>query len=140
MTYGERLLKAMTEAKMKRKELALALGCSVQILGMVITSAGNKERKLSVDNHSKAARILGVDPEWLSTGAGYQSNRRQDIAVSKSELSDEAMRLARLFDMIPEGEFLNRAVAYQSCTQSIINVLRSIEPAPTTAPKTPALS
>jgi len=70
MTYGKRLNEALTHAGKTRKQLAAHLGCTPQIIGMVISGAGRIERKLSTDNHARAASFLGVRADWLLSGDG----------------------------------------------------------------------
>jgi len=66
-TFGERLEEALGLAKKDRQELANALGISVQALSQVIVG---KTKALTAENAARAARELGVDMMWLSTGEG----------------------------------------------------------------------
>jgi transcriptional regulator with XRE-family HTH domain len=70
MTYGKRLAQAIDAKKTTRRKLADYIGCSPQILGMVISGAGKTERKLSTDNHAKAVDFLRVSDKWLLHGDG----------------------------------------------------------------------
>ncbi len=67
MTYGERLLQALTASKKTRSQLAEKLGISEQAVGQVIL--GNT-KAFSAENSARAARFLEVDDLWLATGEG----------------------------------------------------------------------
>lgn len=121
MSYGERLQKALAASGRERKELAQACGCTVQNLGMVITSAGGKERTLGVQAHAKAARYLGVDSYWLATGLGKM---RSDGAGPGSGLSDDALEIAEYFDKLTHKVARTRAYV-----ASMAVILRELEPA-----------
>lgn len=110
MTYGSRLQEALKNAQKTRKHLALELDCSVQILGMVITGAGKIERKLSADNHAKAARFLRVNSYWLATGQGSMSEKEQSTT---SFLSRDAIELATMLDEVLDQK--QRRVLYAQC-------------------------
>lgn len=109
MTYGKRLQEALTFAKKTRKQLADALGCTPQTIGIVIKWAGEKERKLSTEYHLDAARFLRVSAHWLATGEGemeavpYESGftsleqeinaiQQSDEPINKPEMVREAQR------------------------------------------------
>lgn len=79
MTYGTRLEAALVFAKKTRKQLADELGCKPQTIGIVITWAGEKDRKLSTDYHTHAAKFLNVNAHWLATGEG-----KMEIATTKA--------------------------------------------------------
>lgn len=66
-TYGFRLLIAMEAKNATRKDLAAALGVSVQAVGDVVRG---KSGAFTAENNAKAARYLGVNPNWLATGNG----------------------------------------------------------------------
>ena len=69
MTYGERLREAMEESADYKTASALsrAIKCSPQAIGHVLNG---KTQALNQGNHTKACALLGVFPEWLSTGVG----------------------------------------------------------------------
>jgi SOS-response transcriptional repressor LexA len=66
-TYGSRLLIAMEARNATRKDLAAALGVSVQAVGDVLRG---KSSAFTAENNAKAAQFLRVDPNWLATGEG----------------------------------------------------------------------
>lgn len=70
MSYADRLQQALAASNKSRKDLALAVGCSVQNIGMILTNAGKKDQQFSAVLHAKAAKFLKVDPYWLATGQG----------------------------------------------------------------------
>lgn len=125
MTYGNRLDKALEAAGKTRKELASAIGCSPQILGMVITGAGKAERFLSVQNHAEAARFLRIDSYWLATGKGTMKAGAGEIQKALSLLSDDAVEIATYFDMLKETG--DRTRAYVAAMADILKVLAERE-------------
>lgn len=135
MNYGQRLNAALKAAKKSRKDLSDQIGISPQAIGMVITSAGGKERSLSTENHTKAAKYLGVNPNWLATGAGEmfgadyklvaEAGRYEIASVQRpNEPSPSAMELALLFDEIPASDRVRRARAYAAASAAILDVLQ----------------
>ena len=139
MSYGTRLLQAIQDAGVTRKELARELGVTVHAIAMVVTSAGNKERWLSRENHLKAAKFLKVDANWLMTGENAPEKAPLYMQESPPELSPTAMELAWLYDQIPLTERIRRVVAYNAATQQILNVLQELSAEPPTAePKSAA--
>lgn len=64
-TYGQRLAEALKESKKSRKNLADALGISVQAVGDAIRG---KTAAFTAENNSKAAVFLGIDSDQLATG------------------------------------------------------------------------
>ena len=71
MRYGQRLKIAIERRedelrrKISRLELAEAVGCSRQNIGMILTNAKGEDQKLSTESHAKAAAYLRVNPDWL---------------------------------------------------------------------------
>ena len=127
MNYGTRLDQALTAAKKTRRQLATALGCTPQTIGVVINWTGDVERKLSTDYHRAAADYLRINPDWLLTGSGEM---RQSLAAPKDAApSFEGKQLAELFDMLP-ADRLTRVRAYQACTQILLEALQPHEPQP----------
>lgn len=53
-----------------RLELAIAIGCSRQNIGMILTNSQGKDQKLSTESHAKAAAFLKVSSEWLLSETG----------------------------------------------------------------------
>lgn len=62
-TYGQRLAEALKAAKKSRRELATALGISVQAVGDVIRG---DTIAFTAENNAKAALFLGVSPNRLA--------------------------------------------------------------------------
>ncbi|WP_295541018.1 helix-turn-helix transcriptional regulator [uncultured Pseudacidovorax sp.] len=95
-TYGKRLNYALQVlAKKDRKELATAIGLSVQSIGQVITGV---TKALTAENSSKAARFLRVDHHWLATGEGVARPKRPGWPFTAFG-SDEYFSLDEAFRM-----------------------------------------
>jgi len=80
-TYSDRLRLALSERKMSPSALAAALGISAAAISKVMLGTS---KTLSVENHVKAARVLGISSEWLAEGDG-------DMAVSASTVPAQAV-------------------------------------------------
>jgi transcriptional regulator with XRE-family HTH domain len=65
--YAVRLAHALALAGKDANDLARELGVSYQA---VMKALKGTTKALAADNNSKAARFLGVDPDWLATGEG----------------------------------------------------------------------
>ena len=125
MTYGERLQKALEKSGKDRKELAHALGCKVQTIGMVVTGGGKAERMLSAPNNAKAARFLRVDSHWLATNEGTMETKLDMQGKELAGLSADAVELAVYFDKLTDNG--DRTVAYVAAMAEILKVLADRE-------------
>ena len=125
MTYGERLRQALTKAGKDRKELAHALGCKVQTIGMVVTGGGKAERMLSAPNNAKAARFLRVDSHWLATDEGTMEIKLDTQGKELAGLSADAVEIAVYFDMLVDKT--DRTRAYVTVMAEILKVLAERE-------------
>lgn len=67
MNYGARLKQALSLSRKGRKELAAAMGVSIQAVGDVING---KTKAFTAENNARAAEFLAVNPSWLATGDG----------------------------------------------------------------------
>ena len=65
--YSERLKTAMAHANMKTRALSDAIGMTYQGVKKVLDGKSNA---FSAENNSRAAAVLGVNPDWLATGTG----------------------------------------------------------------------
>lgn len=66
-TYGGRLGLAIESAQITVRDLAKHLDVSPQSLYKVLRG---ESKSLQVANHLKACKFLGIEPKWLSDGAG----------------------------------------------------------------------
>ena len=64
-SYGERLGQAMKASGVSTSELARRMGISYQAVKKVLNGGS-----FGTENHRTAARLLGVEGEWLLTGKG----------------------------------------------------------------------
>lgn len=119
-------------------ELANLLGVSAQVVG-------NWERRgISKDGLLAAEERMGISPAWIKTGIGdpRKEPTAGKIAVTldgasgtqETPLTDEAKRLGRLLDLIPESDLIKRATAYNAASAAIVSVLEGHKPAPTVQP------
>lgn len=61
-----------------RKQVAEALGISQQALGLVLRGVS---KSLTAENNTKAARLLGVNPDWLATGIGEPGDETSNVSA-----------------------------------------------------------
>ena len=124
-SYSERLTSAMVNAGMKTAALSRALGLSYQGVKKVLDG---KTRSFTASNNDVAAGLLGVNPSWLATGKGamHDSVRPTPESISVSQyatgLSQTAVDLARLFDLLPEDRII-RAMANNAASTAILGFL-----------------
>ena len=127
MTYGKRLESALKHAGKKRKDLAKVLDYTPQAIGMVITGGGKAERRLSFESNQIAAKFLGVREQWLGKGEEPmlepEAPKESSQQATELPLSQGAIEIALLFDMIPQSEKIRRSQAYNTATSAIIAVI-----------------
>ena len=87
-TYSDRLELAMTEAKKSISDLAAAMGISYQAVRKAVKGESNA---FSAENNAKAARFLGVRPDWLATG---EQPMHETPSATHGELSQRSIRQA----------------------------------------------
>ena len=74
--YSERLQAAMTLRKISVAELAKGIGLSYQAVKKVFDGKSNA---FTAENNSKAAKVLGIHPDWLATGLGPMQQEHSNI-------------------------------------------------------------
>lgn len=69
MSYQKRLALAMSQSDHYKTatDLAKAIGCSPQAVGLVLSGAS---KSFGASNHSKTCAVLNVAPTWLANGEG----------------------------------------------------------------------
>lgn len=131
LSYGQRLAHALELAGRSKSDLARSLGVAAQSVGQVISGAS---KALSAENHSRAARLLGVDDLWLATGEGEVPRRHIPQWPFSPALYARLERLSpvdagyiegRLFSALEEREGLLRRdlFAYSGETSNQIDSL-----------------
>lgn len=129
MKYGERLQLAMTKRgdvtgnEVTRASVARIAECSPQNIGMIINDAKNKDQKLQTKAHSAVAAFLRVNSQWLLDETGPMGV--STTVIAPSTLSESAIEMAVLYDMIPASDKIKRARAFNAATDAIISVLQS---------------
>lgn len=69
--------------------------------------------------------------EKLNLSAGYfDKPEKPNFVVTEKDATPEALRLAALFDLIPEDQVLRRAQAYSRAVDAIASVLQPSSPKP----------
>lgn len=67
VSYKDRLAAALAHAQVTDTQLAKKLDVSIQAVRKI---AAGTTAAFTAENNSKAARFLGVSPDWLATGEG----------------------------------------------------------------------
>lgn len=135
MLYGERLQVAMdrrgqvTGQVITRAFIAKVADCSVQNVGVVIKNAKGRDQRFHAKAHAAAAAFLKVNPDWLLNGTGEMDLPPPNNAPA--ELTQAAIEMAALYDMIPVSEKIARAQAFNLATTAIMTVLQSLRATPT---------
>lgn len=89
--FKDRLAEAMRRAGVKTQPLATALGISYQAVKKVL-EGGSKS--FSAINNNKAAKILGVSPDWLSSGEGDMQIHVTDDPAPEGGMAQSMSHLA----------------------------------------------
>jgi hypothetical protein len=118
MTYGARLQMALDASKKTRKQLADHLETSPQRIGIIITWAGEEERRLTTLAHLRAAQYLNVDALWLACGEG-------EMRPAQPKTDSLGQQLADLFDQLPDEKSI-RSEVFVQCYQVIAPVVQRI--------------
>ena len=118
----------MREKGITITRLANELGMSYQ--GVKKVYDGNAPSGFNSLNNLNAARLLGVDPEWLATGVDTGRTAAPQSVSHPNDgghdpISAMAIDLAHLFDMIPDR--ISRAQAYSDCSKIILEKLTELK-------------
>lgn len=115
MTFSERLGLAMKEADITQGALAEAVGMAQPSVWKLV-SGGAKGSKKSVE----IARVLGVRPEWLSSGRGpMRDNGQQPVQFSEKKEDTGIFRIDVLDLTVSAGP--------GTINNEFVEVLRSVE-------------
>nr|WP_278996050.1 helix-turn-helix transcriptional regulator [Plesiomonas shigelloides] len=84
MGFSERLLRAMNEAGYTQKKLADAVGMAQSSVNKLLHGASGSRKTVEI------AAVLGVIPEWLSSGKGPMRKEDPAVIVSIPERADNS--------------------------------------------------
>lgn len=111
-TFGERLAHAMKLAGMLRaSHLAEATACEKATVGQILSGKTEDPRS---SNAARFARVLQVDPFWLSLGDG---EARPPFMAERAALSAQAVYIGGLLDKIADPT--QKAKAYALIVQML---------------------
>lgn len=96
--YSERLKAAMARAQVKTRTLSDAIGMSYQGVKKVIDGKSNA---FSAENNSRAAAVLGVNPDWLATGEGAMAGDEVASTPSEPTLPEALELVANALSSVP---------------------------------------
>ncbi|MFV0675542.1 helix-turn-helix domain-containing protein [Variovorax sp. tm] len=100
LTYSDRLRLALSERKMSPSALAAALGISAAAVSKVMLGSS---KTLSVENHIRASRVLGISPEWLVEGDGEMEPGTAPIPAQSVANAEEA-ELVQIYRSLGEAQ------------------------------------
>ena len=121
--YGQRFALAMRQAGKSTQQIADGLRLSYQAIAKVLAGT---TKMLAADNNARAARMLGVDSDWLATGEGAMTrpervsdlsdddaavlaayraldNHSKKFALEALSYSPRGLQLAHVYDHLPEA-------------------------------------
>jgi SOS-response transcriptional repressor LexA len=101
-TYGQRLSEALETANKGRKDLAAAIGISVQAVGDVIRG---KTVAFTAENNAKAAKFLMVSPGWLAGVEGEKALPKVQPATSDTEPGPRVRGAVPLLSSVQAGMY-----------------------------------
>ena len=79
--HSERLRTAMENSGIKAAELARSLGISYQAVKKLCDGTS---KSFSAENNMKAAKLLGINPDWLASGQGEMRTQSPSNVSSAS--------------------------------------------------------
>jgi transcriptional regulator with XRE-family HTH domain len=83
--YKDRLAQAMKLAGVSEHQLAKALDITYTGVKKALKGGHDGTSAMSAANNSKAAKFLGVDPDWLATGEGDSSGGIPPLSLTLDE-------------------------------------------------------
>lgn len=123
--FGQRLFDARKLAGLTQMQLAQAVGTSQANLGEL------EKKGIGSALTPAIAKRCGVAVEWLAYGQGDMLPRETE---RNNPLSEAALSIASLFDLIPARDKIRRSQAQAAAINAILAVL---QPQPASAPTVP---
>lgn len=115
--YGLRLREARRFARLTQGELSAKTAIPQSTI-----STAERLGNSSTDTVAYA-KACGVSPIWLASGDGPMVG--DEIQNNPESLTDGALEIAALYDLIPLASRLKRVQAYNAATAAIIAVIES---------------
>jgi transcriptional regulator with XRE-family HTH domain len=106
--YSDRLRLALAERNMSSSALAAALGISAAAVSKVLLGGS---KTLSVENHVRAARVLGISSEWLAEGDGDMAAGASAVPAQVVAGPEEAELVQIYRSLVPEHRTAMLAMA-----------------------------
>lgn len=114
MSFSERLNRAMIEAGYTQGRLAKAVGMAQSSVNKLLNGASSSRKTVEI------ASVLGVRPEWLSTGSGLmRDSTRQPAAIGEGKMDSNIFRIDVLDLTVSAGPGI--------INSEFVEVLRSVE-------------
>jgi transcriptional regulator with XRE-family HTH domain len=100
---AQRIEQRLTDLGMSQKQLAQRCGVSAPAVNDWLTG---KTKSLKASTLLKAAKALGVSPQWLESGVGVKSPRDEMRVTEYSQITNPtSTQLYRLIEhMLPEDQ------------------------------------
>jgi transcriptional regulator with XRE-family HTH domain len=141
------------------EEFGALFGVSKASVSQWESASAKNRTHPELEKLKEMSKVSGAPTEWLlsddsdcefefwlddvaqNDSAIASSNKQQvspesaAIPRNAQPLTEEAIRIGRLFDLIPEDKLVKRAIAYNAATAAIVAVLEGHTPTPTSAPK-----
>ena len=114
MSFSERLNRAMIEAGYTQGRLAKAVGMAQSSVNKLLNGASSSRKTVEI------ASVLGVRPEWLSTGSGLmRDDGRQPESIGEGKVDANIFRIEVLDFSVSAGP--------GAINNEFVEVLHSVE-------------
>lgn len=114
MSFSERLNRAMIEAGYTQGRLAKAVGMAQSSVNKLLNGASSSRKTVEI------ASVLGVRPEWLSTGSGFmRDDGRQPETIGERKVASNIFRIEVLDFSVSAGP--------GAINNEFVEVLHSVE-------------
>lgn len=114
MSFSERLNRAMIEAGYTQGRLAKAVGMAQSSVNKLLNGASSSRKTVEI------ASVLGVRPEWLSTGSGLmRDDGRQPEIIGEGKVTSNIFRIEVLDFSVSAGP--------GAINNEFVEVLHSVE-------------
>lgn len=132
MELKDRILEAMTHAKLKKTAFSRAMGMSS---GVVTQWLDGTIKALKYETARKMQDVTGYSALWLADEQGEKMAIQQAAPPPTPDgLTPGAIEIAALYDLIPISDRIARVKAYNAATSAILAIAR---PSPSTVEPDP---
>lgn len=140
MTTLKERLAELSAGRPRGTQAELARRCGIEPASVSDWFSG-KTKSIDGKYLTTVAEFFGVESHWLSTGKHPTHYKTEVDAAEYSKFQEtpkpftgEAMRLAEMFDQIPESDLIRRAQAYIGAMTVIVSIVEGRKQLPIEQP------